>query len=65
MWKVRVGFMCVVKSSIFGSSFFTNFGLSLLLRNSFSICKSKARTSTDVIMATRDAARDAAERITL
>ena len=59
MWKVRVGFMCVVNSPIFGSSFFTDFGLSLL--PCFLSCK--ARTSNDISTATRDVAREAAERI--
>ena len=59
MWKVRVGLMCVVNSSMRGSSFFTGFGLSLLL----SLLSSKARTNRDISIATRDTAREAAERV--
>ena len=55
MWKV---FIRVVNSSIFGSSVLPDFGFGFLL----SLLNCKARISTDS-MATRDVAREIAERI--
>ena len=56
MWKVLTR---VVNSSKFGSSFFPDFGFGLL----FSFLSNKARTSIDTVMATREVAREVAERI--
>ena len=56
MWKVLTR---VVNSSILGSSFFPDLGFGLL----FSFLNCKARTSIDTNTATRDAAREAADRI--
>ena len=53
--------MRVVNSSMFGSSFFPGFCFDLL--TSFLNCTCEARTSEDISIAIRDAAREEAERI--
>ena len=55
------GFMCAVNSFIFGSSFIPDFGFRLLFI--LSEVLKPGQTQTILAMATRDVAREAAERI--